>query len=174
MDRPEVARIVGSEMTVSDKIRALDTAGYSRADIARALGKRYQHVRNVLEADKLSPRQAQSAGPAGGVAEGARQFEGPPLQAREIEDRGGGAYRLVVRDDGSVVLPAAIREAFGVSGRGAVMARLEGDEFKLYSGATAWRRIDALMAPYRQEGVSWADELIAERRREAAREDGDG
>jgi len=174
MDSPDVARIVGSEMTVSDKIRALDAEGYPRAEIARMLGKRYQHVRNVLEADKLSRREVQPPAAAGGVAEGARQFEGASRQTREIEDRGGGVYRLVVRDDGSVVLPPAIREAFGLRGRGAVMARLEGDEFKLYSGATAWRRIDALMAPYRQEGVSWADELIAERRREAAREDGDG
>lgn len=34
--------------TVADKIRYLDQQGFSRADIARALNKRYQHVRNVL------------------------------------------------------------------------------------------------------------------------------
>ena len=34
---------------VADSIRYLDDQGYSRADIARILGKRYQHVRNVLE-----------------------------------------------------------------------------------------------------------------------------
>lgn len=33
---------------VSDSIRYLDAEEYSRADIARILGKRYQHVRNVL------------------------------------------------------------------------------------------------------------------------------
>jgi hypothetical protein len=34
--------------TVADKIRYLDQEGLSRADIARTLDKRYQHVRNVL------------------------------------------------------------------------------------------------------------------------------
>lgn len=34
--------------TVSAKIRYLDGEGYSRSEIAKALGKRYQHVRNVL------------------------------------------------------------------------------------------------------------------------------
>ena len=34
--------------TVSARIRYLDNEGYSRSQIAAALGKRYQHVRNVL------------------------------------------------------------------------------------------------------------------------------
>ena len=160
--------IVTSQDTVSAKIRALDAAGIPRAEIARLLGKRYQHVRNVLEGDKLRG----GSSPASGVAETSRPLEGA-YAPRDVEDRGGGAYRLVVRPDGSVMLPEAVRAAFAVTDGGAVMARLEGDEFKLISTATAWRRIDELMAPYRQPGVSWVDELIAERRREAAREDGD-
>ncbi|UYN99252.1 MAG: hypothetical protein KIT02_15230 [Devosia sp.] len=38
-------------LSVADKIRELDGKGVSRAQIARLLGKRYQHVRNVLERD---------------------------------------------------------------------------------------------------------------------------
>jgi bifunctional DNA-binding transcriptional regulator/antitoxin component of YhaV-PrlF toxin-antitoxin module len=171
MDSSQVAQIVASNMSVSDKIRALATAGYPRADIARLLNKRYQHVRNVLEADKLHGGERSAAGGVG-VAEPPRRFEGAS-PGREVEDRGGGYYRLVVREDGSVVLPAAVREAFGIRGRGAVIAKFESDEFKLHSLATGSRRIDQIMAPYRQDGVSWADELIAERRREAAREERD-
>ncbi|MFI4963841.1 MAG: AbrB/MazE/SpoVT family DNA-binding domain-containing protein [Caulobacterales bacterium] len=153
-------------MTVSDKIRGLDAAGYPRAEIARLLGKRYQHVRNVLEADKLSRREARN-----GVAERSGKFTGPRQPEREVEDRGGGAYRLVVRDDGSVVLPPAVRDAFGVQERGVVMARMEGDEFKLIGAATACRRIDELMRPFRWAGGPLAsEELIAERRAEAVRE----
>lgn len=38
-----------SEMkTVSSKIRFLDGLGWTRSQIAKQLGKRYQHVRNVL------------------------------------------------------------------------------------------------------------------------------
>lgn len=162
MDADYLAQVVSSPMTVSDKIRALAAAGHARADIARTLGKRYQHVRNVLEADDL--RQA-------GVAEQAAPFRGAPRSAAEdVEERGGGAYRLVVREDGSVVLPEGVRQAFGISGRGVVMARLVDDEFKLISAATAMKRIDALMAPYRRPGESWVDEFIADRRAEAARE----
>lgn len=39
--------------TKSAKIRALAAKGYARARIAEALRIRYQHVRNVLEDDKL-------------------------------------------------------------------------------------------------------------------------
>jgi hypothetical protein len=164
MDRTHA--IVTSQETVSAKIRALDAAGIPRAEIARLLGKRYQHVRNVLEGDKLRG----DSKPAPGVAETSRPFEGAYV-SRDVEDRGGGAYRLTVRPDGSIMLPEAIRAAFAVTDGGAVMARLEGDEFKLISTATAWRRIDELMAPYKWKGGPFAsDELIAERRAEAERE----
>lgn len=168
MDPHSIAGIVASDMTVSDKIRALAAGGAPRAEIARLLGKRYQHVRNVLEGDRVG---REAAAPAYGVAEEGRRFLGAPLE-RDVEDRGGGAYRLVVRDDGSVVLPPAVRAAFGIQGRGVVLARLDGDEFKLHSTGTAQRRIDALMEPYRWTGGPTAsDELIAERRTEAARDD---
>lgn len=34
--------------STSQKIRYLDSLGWSRSNIAKQLGKRYQHVRNVL------------------------------------------------------------------------------------------------------------------------------
>jgi hypothetical protein len=163
--------IVTSEDTVSAKIRALDAAGIPRAEIARLLGKRYQHVRNVLEGDKL--RESVGPKPTPGMAETTRPFEGAYVP-RDVEDRGGGAYRLTVRPDGSVMLPEAVRAAFNLGGGGSVIARLEGDEFKLVSTATAFQRAQDLLRPYFVEGVSWADELIAERRREAAAEDSNG
>jgi hypothetical protein len=165
MDAQDIVR--SPEMTFADKIRALDAAGLRRADIARRLGKRYQHIRNVLEADRLVHGPPQSAG----VSEGRAPYAATGPIERDVQDRGGGAYRLVVRDDGSVVLPPAVREVFGLGGGGAVMARLEGDEFKLISTATAMKRVDALMEPYRWRGGPFvSDELIAERRAEAARE----
>ncbi len=41
-------KIVEGLTTKSDKIRALDAAGFTRTEIAQFLGIRYQHVRNVL------------------------------------------------------------------------------------------------------------------------------
>jgi hypothetical protein len=46
--RRPAGEIVRGLTTTSDKIRALANAGYERADIARYLDIRYQHVRNVL------------------------------------------------------------------------------------------------------------------------------
>ena len=45
--------------TKSAKIRALDSAGFRRADIARFLGIRYQHVRNVLVQSTARPKTDQ-------------------------------------------------------------------------------------------------------------------
>ena len=40
-----------TDLNTSQKIRALNKLGLPRAEIARRLGKRYQHVRNVLVAE---------------------------------------------------------------------------------------------------------------------------
>jgi len=50
--KPEMQKELDAIETVSNKIRYLDKAGFTRADISRILNKRYQHVRNVLEEDK--------------------------------------------------------------------------------------------------------------------------
>ena len=43
--------------TTSARIRYLNSLGWERADIARKLGKLYQHVRNVLEMKVKNPIQ---------------------------------------------------------------------------------------------------------------------
>lgn len=48
MSRTPAKIVVEGLQTKSDKIRFLARAGYSRAEIAKFLGIRYQHVRNVL------------------------------------------------------------------------------------------------------------------------------
>lgn len=68
--RAALKKILADEETVSGQIRALARRGWSRAEIARALGKRYQHVRNVLEDDKRRTGAAPAAPSAGpGFAE---------------------------------------------------------------------------------------------------------
>lgn len=174
MDADQLARVVSSSMTVSDKIRALAAAGYPRADIARALGKRYQHVRNVLEAD-LQGAPRSTAGPMVGVEESSRDFDSRDPQApADVEDRGGGVFRLAVRADGSVMLPTAAVEALGLTPGSALIAHLRSDEFSLINGATALRRAQEMLRPSMAEGVSWVDALIADRQRDAAREEADG
>jgi hypothetical protein len=53
----EVSKIVSDpKLNVSSKIRALDSYGVPRAEIAKLLNKRYQHVRNVLVASEQRKR----------------------------------------------------------------------------------------------------------------------
>lgn len=55
----EVSKIVSdSKLNISSKIRALHDYGVPRAEIAKLLGKRYQHVRNVLVAEEQKARSA--------------------------------------------------------------------------------------------------------------------
>ena len=158
MDVAERHRVTNSDMTVADKIRALAAAGCSRADIARLLGKRYQHVRNVLEADKL-PRGSSSSRPIhAGMEEAGPAFSG--------------VHRLAVDVDGRVKLPSHVLAALG-GGSGVLMGELEGDRFViLNSRAAALRARDRVMGASRDLSRVLSDELIAERRAEGARDDG--
>ena len=143
VDRRPMGEVTAGLPTKSAKIRALDGAGYSRSEIAKFLGIKYQHVRNVLVSAK--PK-----------AEAARD-----------------SVWLKVGGEGRVVLPAAYRRALGLKHGDHVQVRLDGDEIRIVSQATVIRRVQDLVAPYAKDGKSWVDELIAERRREAAREEAD-
>ena len=151
-------RIVAGLTTKSDKIRALYREGYSRSEIRRILGIRYQHVRNVLVRDghrepRLSrPSRTDDAAPAPPPEEGPEQV------------------RVVVGPGGRVVIPAAYREVLGIEEGNAVVMRVEGDELRLISDATEVRRVREMIARYVPEGVSLVDELLRERRREVGRD----
>ena len=173
-DSQDAARIIVSAATVADKIRALDAAGYPRAEIARLLGKRYQHVRNVLEGDKVGRKATMATG----VAEEPAAFEqDDERQARrpvsapprpEFEDRGRGIFRLSVRPDGSVLLPPSVLDVLELKGGSGVIARLEGETLIFEGPNEALRRIRELIPPWRPGEPLASDVLIAERRREAA------
>jgi AbrB family looped-hinge helix DNA binding protein len=149
-------RIVAGLTTKSDKIRALYREGYSRSEIRRILGIRYQHVRNVLVRDGLlEPRLSRPSQTDG--AKPASRSEDRPEQVR-----------VVVGPAGRVVIPAAYREVLGIDEGDAVVMRIEGDELHLISDATEVRRVREMIARYVPEGVSLVDELLRERRREVA------
>lgn len=50
-------RYLDEYKTKSAVIRKLASEGHKRADIARAMGIRYQHVRNVLEQEAIKQEQ---------------------------------------------------------------------------------------------------------------------
>lgn len=45
----DVVKALADLPTTSARMRHLENQGMSRGDIARVLGKRYQHVKNVLD-----------------------------------------------------------------------------------------------------------------------------
>lgn len=144
----------GAEATVSDRIRALDRAGHSRAEIARLLGKRYQHVRNVLEADK---------------AKGTLMAQSTPPQSATQPLRGD-RFRFVVGADGILTLTAEAQAALGVQPGSVIIGLMRGESMMLTEGGVSSRRARDRCAPYIQPGVSVVDEFIADRRKEAERE----
>jgi AbrB family looped-hinge helix DNA binding protein len=73
---------------------------------------------------------------------------------------------------GRVVIPAEYRKALGVEVGDHVVIELKGDELRLRSRQAAIKKVQAMVRKHiPDESRSLADELIAERRQEAAREE---
>jgi len=172
MERPDPSSILASQASVSDKIRALDQAGFRKSEIADLLGKRYQHVRNVLVNDARRAGQrapagtrAQSPGRTVGMAEAGAPYESAAADT---------LIWLDVTPDGRLELPDLLRSALGVGRGGRILAEVAKDgAVSLVSAQTAIRQAQTIFQRYARPGVSVVDELIAERRAEAAREDQD-
>ena len=143
----EMRRLTADVEGVSAKIRALGAAGYARADIARFLDRKYQHVRNVLEADKAK------------MAASNPRFAEP-----------GSTAKVRVGPDGRIVIPAVMREALELKENDVLFARIEDGEVRLSTASRMQTRVNEMLREFIPQGVSLVDELIAERRREAERE----
>jgi hypothetical protein len=156
---------VAGLMTKSDKIRALDRAGYTRSQIAGFLKIRYQHVRNVL-VDEQRKSGALAPQPSG-MADPGRPF----VRNDEVDVRR--AVRIQVAKNGAMTLPPALLAVVGLWKGGVLLARFDDDEIKLMTPEATTRKIQSEMRKFVPEGVSLVDELIQERRREVEREQGD-
>src|SRR5437868_12266911 len=115
--RPPMEELAARFQTKSDKIRSLAKAGYSRAEIARFLGIRYQHVRNVLVDDEKTGRQAAGAAPRQGFTQEA--------------DRAPNAEQLYpvkakVESHGRVAIPEEFWRGVGLKENDSVMISVEG------------------------------------------------
>jgi len=140
----------------SEKMRILGKAGYERADIARFLGTRYQFVRNVLIREKERAKQMASLT---GAASDNAQWQ---------------PARLRLGPDGRVLIPAAFREALGLSEGDILIASIDDGELNLLTKQAAVKRAQAIVRQFVPKGVSLVDELIQDRHREVEREQRDG
>jgi hypothetical protein len=174
LDPRRMADLVEPYSTVSDRIRALDAAGVPRAEIARFLGKRYQHVRNVLQDDVQSGGYTLGRADLSGVRETASGFDRTEDEAAFVERRSPGAYWLRVRPDGSVLLPSEVAEALRAAPGERVFARFDGGELKLVSADTAMQQARDLVRQLIPPEVDMVSDLLATRRAETAADRGDG
>jgi AbrB family looped-hinge helix DNA binding protein len=79
--------------------------------------------------------------------------------------------RLRINENGRVVIPAAFRKALGIKRGDEVVLRIEDDELRITTMKKRIERAQRLVRKYVKPAVSLVDELIAERRREAARDE---
>ncbi len=155
VDREQMRHLTDGLASKSAKMRALAKAGYKRKVIADFLGTRYQFVRNVLVQDEA--RNAKK------VAETTASGE-PKLAPAKLQ----------LGPNGRIVIPAAFREALGLSEGDALIASIDNGELNLLTRRAAVRRAQAIVRQFVPEGVSLVDELIADRRREVEREQRNG
>ena len=76
-----------------------------------------------------------------------------------------------VSASGRLHLPSAVRKALGLKGSGHVIITLEDGQARLTTMAENLARIRALARPYARKDRLVSEELIAERREEARREE---
>lgn len=78
-----------------------------------------------------------------------------------------GKDEITVGAEGRVLLPAEVRRKVGIEPGSTLVVRVEGDHVVLIPRSAIKRRLHEM---FRDVGVSLAEELIAERRAEAARD----
>lgn len=128
--------------TKSAKIRALNTHGIKRADIARMLDIRYQHVRNVLERDRAK-------------AEAGKQAVSVPRDAAPV---------TLSIENGRILLPPQIVDAMALSEDGTVSALVQDGELSVMSPRAAFLKAKSIAARHKKPGESVVDAFLAERR----------
>lgn len=150
---PDYDSLTQGLRTKSDKIRALARAGVATADIARHLGIRYQHARNVLMESGLHRR----------LDEAAAKYD-----ARVPARSGDVSAWTNIETAGRMQIPEDVMKTAGIGVGDRVHVRVSDDGIEILSRRAALRRAQAIARKYVPEGVSLVDDLIEERRREAA------
>jgi hypothetical protein len=167
--------IAARHTTVADKIRALSAAGVARADIARFLGKRYQHVRNVLEGDAQSrpegggPEYVLGKADLSGVHEGPRPFDRDD-DAMYIEQRSPTAFWLEVKPDGSLPFSREMAAALSAEPGRRVFARIADGRLTIMSGEAAMAEARAIVRKHIPPEVDLVESFLADKYAEAERE----
>jgi AbrB family looped-hinge helix DNA binding protein len=79
--------------------------------------------------------------------------------------------RCKINQNGRIVIPAAIRHEMGLKAGESLLMEVEDGVLRIETHRARIRRIQEEFAQYNRPGVLASDELIAERREEARREE---
>jgi antitoxin PrlF len=82
-------------------------------------------------------------------------------------------YRARVNQEGRMFIPAACRAKLGIAGGEELLVEISERGLLLYKPEHALQRLQDWVSEHVPPGTSLVDELIAERRTEAAREAGE-
>lgn len=167
LDRQRMDEITAGLPTKSAKIRRLAAAGYKRADIARYLDIRYQHVRNVLTGPQ--PKRVNDVEPRNDKTVPMSQ-SGPEGQAAAAPDAGQKWVWTTVGKNGRIDVPETFLQTIGVAEGDPIQLSVEGDVVRVLPRDAVIREVQAYVRRYIPGDVSLVDELLEERRAEAARE----
>ena len=80
------------------------------------------------------------------------------------------SQRVKLVEGGKLVIPAAFRREMGVKPGDTLIVEMDGGELRVRSLPSAIQRVQARMRELNPQGRSLVEELIADRRAEAARE----
>ena len=110
-----------------------------------------------------------------GFGEERQQSFSPAAEAETPEAASLSASRAKVKvgPGGRVVIPAPMREALGIGEGDVLVATLDVNGLRLTTMGSALAYARSIVRDAAASGGSWADELIADRRREAERESGE-
>jgi len=157
-----MARLAAGAASKSEKMRRLAAAGYSRQEIADFLGVRYQFVRNVLVEHEKRQGQTQGHAPHAGLAEERRMFETKALAPEHPP-------AITVGPDGSAVIPAFVLAGAGLLPGDSFVPDVAGEgDVRLLSGNAALQRAQELFRRAFDGSAGLVDELLQERRHDAA------
>jgi antitoxin PrlF len=97
-----------------------------------------------------------------------------PIKDDNFTTEPNAVHHVFMGKDGRIVIPANIRSQVNMPKGGAFVIRVENGVVTLEPLTHAIAAVQAMMKRYAVEGVSIVDELIADRRAEAAKEDEEG
>ena len=149
LPKKEMESLTRRFRTKADKIRALARARVPPADIARFLGIRYQYAYNVMKRSAI-----------------------PNDRVRDDPARSNQPHKVTLDAFGRIAIPEHLRSALGVSAGDDLLISLDGEELRLFTRTAGLRVAQRIVSKYLHQGDSLSDELLEDRGREVADEQG--